>query len=78
MQKSFRQGETILPSGQPPAWVGIVLSGLVKISTIDEQGNEHVLQLLHPGEMVGDLFGSPALFWSRPSSWCNFPGGLRA
>lgn len=62
VQKSFRQGETILPSGQPPAWVGIVLSGLVKISTIDEQGNEHVLQLLHPGEMVGDLFGSPALF----------------
>ena len=62
VQKSFRQGETILPSGQTPAWLGIVLSGLVKISTLDEQGNEHVLQLLHPGEMVGDPFGAPAPF----------------
>lgn len=62
VQKSFSQGETILPGGQAPAWVGIVLSGLVKISTIDEQGNEHLLQLLHRGEMVGDPFGSTTPF----------------
>lgn len=55
--RSFRPGECILPAGQVPAWVGTVLSGLVKIATIDEQGNEHVLQLLHPGETVGNPFG---------------------
>jgi CRP/FNR family transcriptional regulator len=62
VHKSFRQGETIMASGQTPAWVGIVLSGLVKISTLDEQGNEHILQLLHPGAIVGDPFGSPPPF----------------
>ncbi|MCZ8153329.1 MAG: Crp/Fnr family transcriptional regulator [Rhodobacteraceae bacterium] len=60
--RSFSQGEAILPGGQVPAWVGTVLSGLVKITTIDEQGNEHVLQLLHPGAMIGDPFGSAAPF----------------
>lgn len=62
IQRSFQQGETILPGGQVPARIGIILSGLVKIATIDEQGNEHVLQLLHPGEMIGDPFGAPAPF----------------
>lgn len=45
-----------------PVRVGIILSGLVKISTIDEHGNDHVLQILHPGEMVGDPFGTAPTF----------------
>lgn len=60
--RSFSQGETILPGGQVSPWIGVVLSGLVKITTLDEQGNEHVLQLLHPGAMVGDPFGAAAAF----------------
>lgn len=62
IQRTFRQGEAILPGGQVPARVGIILSGLVKISTIDEHGNDHVLQILHPGELVGDPFGTVPTF----------------
>lgn len=62
IHRTFKQGETILPSGKVPARVGIILSGLVKISTIDEHGNDHLLQILHPGAMVGDPFGSPTQF----------------
>lgn len=62
IHRRFRQGETILPGGQVPARVGIILSGLVKICTIDEHGNDHVLQILHPGEMVGDPFGASVPF----------------
>lgn len=62
VERSFKPGECILQGGQTPKWVGFVLSGLIKITTIDEQGNEHVLQLLHPGEMVGNPFGIPFPF----------------
>ena len=60
--RSFQRGESIIPGGQSPSRVGVILSGLVKISTIDEQGNDHVLQILHQGEVVGDPFGTSSPF----------------
>ncbi len=57
LHRQFAQGTTILPGGRPATRVGIILSGLVKVTSMDEHGNEHLLQLLHPGEFVGDPFG---------------------
>lgn len=62
LHRRFAKGMTILPSGQSAQRVGVILAGLVKITTLDEQGNEHLLQLLHPGELIGDPFGGPLPF----------------
>lgn len=52
----FASGTAILDQGEPAHRVGIILSGLVKIVLIDEEGTEHLIQLLHAGELVGDPF----------------------
>lgn len=63
-QSRFAAGEPILRQGEPAERVGIVLSGLVKIVMNDEDGEEHLIQLLHAGEIVGDPFASEcALSW---------------
>jgi CRP-like cAMP-binding protein len=53
-QTRFAAGTPILIQGEPASRAGIVMSGLVKIVLNDEDGSEHVIQLLHAGEMVGD------------------------
>ena len=58
----YRQGTEILSQGEPVSKVGIVVSGLVKIAMINEFGDEHVLQLLHDGELVGDPFAAECAF----------------
>lgn len=60
--RRIRQGEPVLSEERVAPRIGIILSGLVKVTSLDEQGNEHLLQLLHPGEFVGDLFGDPVPF----------------
>lgn len=62
LPRQFAQGATILPGGRRATRVGIILSGLVKVTSLDEHGNEHLLQLLHPGEFVGDPFGGDLPF----------------
>lgn len=57
-QTRFAAGTLILMQGEPANRAGIVMSGLVKIVLNDEDGSEHVIQLLHAGELVGDPFVS--------------------
>lgn len=57
-QTRFSPGTPILIQGDPASRVGIVMSGLVKIVLNDEDGGEHVIQLLHAGELVGDPFAA--------------------
>ena len=59
-QTRFAAGVPILDQGEPAGRVGIILSGLVKIVMIDEDGEEHLIQLLHAGQMVGDPFMAEA------------------
>lgn len=54
LQTLFPQGAAILSQGEPMSRVGVVISGLVKLSLMDEGGDEHLLQLLHAGDLVGD------------------------
>lgn len=63
-QTKFRAGTPILIQGQPATRVGVILSGLVKIVLAGEDGDEQLIQLLHAGEIVGDL---TAKEW--PFSW---------
>lgn len=61
-QTRFAARSPILIQGQPANKVGIVLSGLVKIVLNDEDGSEHLIQLLHAGEIVGDPFATECAF----------------
>lgn len=57
-ENSFRsrydQGAEISAQGEDTDKVGVVASGLVKIVMITEDGDEYLLQVLHPGQIVGN------------------------
>lgn len=61
-QTRFEAGSTILMQDEPASRAGIIMSGLVKIVLNDEDGGEHVIQLLHAGELVGDPFAEESSF----------------
>lgn len=66
LQKNSQQvripsGATIIEQGEQSAFVGIILSGLVKVVMINEDGDENVLQVLHRGQIVGDTVNRPDL-----------------
>lgn len=54
----FERGDPILIQGEAITRVGIITSGLAKVVMMDECGEEHLVQLLHSGELVGDPLGS--------------------
>lgn len=49
----YRRGETIFREGNPPLAVFCVYSGLVKLFKTSRRGEEQVIRLLGPGEIVG-------------------------
>lgn len=61
-QTRFAQGSSILVQGEAMTRVGVIISGLAKVVLVDEGGGEHLLQLLHAGELVGDPFASECAF----------------
>lgn len=61
-QSRFAAGDPILRQGEAVDRTGIILNGLIKIVRNDEDGEEHVIQLLHPGEMVGDPQATESAF----------------
>ena len=54
---TYAAGAAILDQGQPANKVCILVRGTVKVVHLTEDGDEQVLQLLHPGDMIGDPFG---------------------
>ena len=58
----FARGTPILIQGEPEARVGVIVSGLAKVVLVEETGEEHLLQLLHPGVLVGDPFATESPF----------------
>ncbi|MGO4910365.1 Crp/Fnr family transcriptional regulator [Pseudorhodobacter sp. W20_MBD10_FR17] len=70
---SYQPGEEIAPQGERSEKLGIVASGVVKIVLITEDGENHLLQLVEPGEFVGDPCQKSNVFsWeaATPSSIC--------
>ncbi len=58
----FSPRSQILVQGEVQDRIGVIVSGLVKIVLNDERGEEHLLQLLHAGEIVGDPLSSECAF----------------
>ncbi|MBP0482190.1 Crp/Fnr family transcriptional regulator [Sagittula salina] len=53
----FHGGETIITQGDEVGRIGVVVSGLLKIVVFTEDGAEHVLQTVGPGQLVGNTDG---------------------
>lgn len=61
-QATYARGAEILALGEEADKIGTIVSGLVKLVTISESGDEHLIQLLKPGQIVGDLTSSHNVF----------------
>ncbi len=69
-------GSTILDQDERSDRVGIVASGFAKVVYATEEGNEQLLQLLHPGDLVGDPTGARnAVSWEAATdmTFCWVP-----
>ncbi|MFX0541468.1 Crp/Fnr family transcriptional regulator [Roseovarius sp. S4756] len=51
----YKAGEEIALQGEVSDRIGIISSGLVKIVLLTPDGENHLLELLKPGRVVGDL-----------------------
>lgn len=52
-RKVLHKGEFLFRSGDPFHGLVAIKSGMAKLIYHDDQGNEHILQVLIPGELVG-------------------------
>ena len=53
--KNFSPGETIFRMGDPGEAMMAVLSGAIKVSVSSEDGNEIILAVLHPNDIIGEV-----------------------
>jgi len=61
-RKAVKRGTPIFAKGDPGTGLMAVLSGTVKISVLSADGREVVLNIIHPGEIFGEI----ALLDGRP------------
>lgn len=60
--KKYERGTEIFSQGDRTDKIGIIASGLVKIVMITENGEENLIQLLRPGQVVGELNSARSAF----------------
>jgi CRP-like cAMP-binding protein len=54
-ERRFPQGKTIFCAGDPCHSLYILKSGIVKLVSVSDKGNETILHILKPGEIFGEL-----------------------
>lgn len=52
----LRRGEMLFAAGDEQAACATLISGALKVSAIDQDGNEQILALVHPAGFIGELF----------------------
>ena len=52
---AYAKGQTIFQKGDEGNFLAVVLSGRLKISAFSVSGSETVLNLLQPGDVVGEI-----------------------
>ncbi len=57
-EKRFPHGATIFTAGAPSGFMYILESGLVKLISLSEKGQETILHILKPGDVFGELLFS--------------------
>jgi CRP/FNR family transcriptional regulator, anaerobic regulatory protein len=56
--RRYRRGETILAAGDRDTAYATLVSGAAKLSSIDSDGVERIVALIHPAGFVGQLFAA--------------------
>jgi CRP/FNR family transcriptional regulator len=54
--RTLKRGEMLFAAGDEEAACATLISGALKVSAIDADGNEQILSLVHPSGFVGELF----------------------
>lgn len=52
----LKRGEMLFATGDKNAACATLLTGALKVSAIDQDGNEQILALVHPAGFIGELF----------------------
>ncbi len=52
----LKRGEMLFAAGDDEAACATLVSGALKVSAIDRDGNEQILALVHPSGFIGELF----------------------
>lgn len=76
--RELKRGETLFAAGDDDAACATLVSGALKVSAFDEEGNERILSLVHPAGFVGELFQPFAhhdVVALAPSKLCVFSRG---
>lgn len=58
--RTLKRGETLSVAGDANALSATLISGVLKVSSMDEQGTERILSLIHPAGFAGELFAPTA------------------
>jgi CRP/FNR family transcriptional regulator len=58
--RTLKRGETLSAAGDENALSATLISGVLKVSSLDEQGTERILSLIHPAGFAGELFAPTA------------------
>jgi len=54
--RAIKRGETLFAAGEDAAACATLVSGALKVSAYDEEGDERILALIHPAGFAGELF----------------------
>ena len=54
--RTLKRGETLFAAGDENAACATLVSGALKVSATDIDGNEQILALVHPAGFIGELF----------------------
>ncbi|PJI88265.1 Crp/Fnr family transcriptional regulator [Sphingomonas koreensis] len=76
--RRYTRGETIIAAGDPNTVCATLTRGAAKMSTIDRDGTERIVALVHPAGMLGQMFAPAATLHVTAltdSEACLFPRG---
>ncbi|WP_298337378.1 Crp/Fnr family transcriptional regulator [uncultured Erythrobacter sp.] len=54
--RTLKRGEMLFAAGDDEAACATLVTGALKVTAFDTDGNEHILSLVHPSGFVGELF----------------------
>ena len=54
--RTLKRGEMLFAAGDEEAACATLVSGALKVSAVDQDGNEQILALVHPAGFIGELF----------------------
>lgn len=74
--RKLRRGEMLFTAGDHSTACATLLTGALKVTSVDEQGTERILALVHPAGFIGELFapfGHHDVVALTESDVCVFP-----